>query len=58
MGYKVFLVEDEIVTRDGIRDNVDWSSAGLEFCGEASDGEVALPLIKALTKKMVILLRK
>ena len=45
MGYKVFLVEDEIVTREGIRDNVDWASAGFEFCGEAPDGEMALPLI-------------
>jgi len=46
MGYKVFLVEDEIVTREGIRDNVDWASAGFEFCGEAPDGEMALPLIE------------
>ena len=46
MSYKVFLVEDEIVTREGIRDNVDWESAGFEFCGEAPDGEMALPLIE------------
>ena len=46
MGYKVFLVEDEIVTREGIRDNVDWESADFEFCGEAPDGEMALPLIE------------
>jgi two-component system response regulator YesN len=46
MNYKVFLVEDEIVTREGIRDNVDWAAAGFEFCGEAPDGEMALPLIE------------
>ena len=46
MNYKVFLVEDEIVTREGIRDNVDWGAAGFEFCGEAPDGEMALPLIE------------
>lgn len=46
MEYKVFLVEDEIVTREGIRDNVDWAAAGFKFCGEASDGEIALPLIE------------
>ena len=40
MGYKVFLVEDEIVTREGIRDNVDWGAAGFDFSGEASDGEM------------------
>jgi len=44
--YKVFLVEDEIVTREGIRDSVDWAVAGFEFCGEASDGEMALPLLE------------
>lgn len=47
MAYKVFLVEDEITTREGIRDNVDWRAAGFELCGEASDGEMALPQIEA-----------
>ncbi len=46
MLYKIFLVEDEIVAREGIRDNVDWRMAGFEFCGEAPDGEMALPLIE------------
>lgn len=46
MPYKVFLVEDEIVTREGIRDNVDWQAAGFEFCGDAPDGEMALPAIQ------------
>lgn len=46
MGYKVFLVEDEIITREGIRDNVDWAASGFEFCGEAPDGEMAIPLIE------------
>ncbi len=46
MPYKVFLVEDEIVTRDGIRENVDWESVGFKLCGEAADGEMALPLIE------------
>ena len=41
MLYKIFLVEDEIVTREGIRDNVDWKANGFEFCGEAPDGEIA-----------------
>ncbi|HEX9921878.1 MAG TPA: response regulator, partial [Anaerolineae bacterium] len=46
MTYKVFLVEDEIVAREGIRENVDWPRIGFEFCGEASDGEMALPLLE------------
>lgn len=54
MSYKVFLVEDEIVTREGIRDNIDWNRNGFEFCGEAADGETALPLLKSLQPDVLI----
>lgn len=54
MAYTVFLVEDEIVTREGIRDTVDWGAAGYQFCGEASDGEIALPLIRERRPDTVI----
>jgi two-component system, response regulator YesN len=52
--YKAFFVEDEIVTREGIRDNVDWRGNGFEFCGEASDGEIALPLIHSTQPDLLI----
>jgi two-component system, response regulator YesN len=54
MSYKVFLVEDEIVTREGIRDNVDWKANGFEFCGEAPDGEIALPLLQTARPDLLI----
>src|SRR6187551_1411569 len=54
MTYKVFLVEDEIATREGIRDAVDWRAAGYQFCGEAPDGEIALPLIRERRPETVI----
>jgi|WetSurMetagenome_2_1015567.scaffolds.fasta_scaffold62375_2 two-component system, response regulator YesN len=54
MPYKAFFVEDEIVTREGIRDNVDWRGNGFEFCGEASDGEIALPLIRSTQPDLLI----
>ena len=54
MRYKVFLVEDEIVTREGIRDNVDWAAAGFEFSGDAPDGEIALPLIEETKPDVLI----
>jgi YesN/AraC family two-component response regulator len=41
-----FLVEDEIVTREGIRDNMNWKAGGFELCGEVPDGEIALPSIQ------------
>ena len=42
---KVFLVEDEVVIRDAIKNSIDWEQEGYEFVGEASDGELALPMI-------------
>ena len=38
---KVFLVEDESIVREGLRDNIPWQQYGYEFVGEASDGEMA-----------------
>jgi two-component system, response regulator YesN len=54
MLHKVFFVEDEIVTREGIRDNVDWKANGFEFCGEAPDGEIALPLLQTAKPDVLI----
>lgn len=52
--YKVFLVEDEIVIREGIKKRIDWEGNGYEFCGEASDGELAFPMIQKLHPDIVI----
>ncbi|MEZ4771080.1 MAG: response regulator [Caldilineales bacterium] len=54
MTYTVFFVEDEIVTREGIRDRVDWRANGFELCGEAPDGEIALPLLQTLRPDVLI----
>ena len=43
---KIFLVEDESIMREGLRDNMPWQQFGYEFVGEAADGETALPLIR------------
>ena len=51
---KVFLVEDEIIIREGIRYNIDWEKEGLEFVGEASDGELAYPLIQKTKPDILI----
>ena len=42
---KVFLVEDEMVIRRGIKNSIDWEKEGYIFGGEASDGELAYPMI-------------
>lgn len=51
---KVFLVEDEFVVREGIKNNIDWSAHGYDFCGEAGDGEVAYSMIQKLKPDIVI----
>lgn len=51
---KVFLVEDESIVREGLRDNIPWEQWGYQFVGEAADGEMALPLIQK-TKPDVLL---
>lgn len=44
--YKVFIVEDESIVREGLRDNIPWEQYGFTFVGEAGDGEIALPMIR------------
>lgn len=51
---KVFLVEDESVIRDGLRDNIPWEQYGFQFAGEAADGEMALPLIRKTRPDVLI----
>lgn len=43
--YKVFLVEDEIVIRDGIKNKIHWEEEGFIIVGDESDGELAYPVI-------------
>lgn len=51
---KVFLVEDESVIRDGLRDNIPWEQYGFTLVGEAADGEMALPLIRKTKPDVLI----
>ena len=51
---KVFLVEDECVVREGLRECIDWTRYGFEFCGDAPDGELALPQIRKLRPDILI----
>lgn len=52
--WKVFLVEDESVIREGLRDNIPWEQYGYRFVGEAQDGEMALPLIRKTKPDVLI----
>jgi len=54
MSYAVFLVEDEVVVRESIRDSVPWEGSGFHLAGEAADGEMALPLIQDIKPDILI----
>lgn len=51
---KVFLVEDERIMREGLRDSIPWEKYGYVFVGEASDGEMALPMIRKTRPDVLI----
>lgn len=51
---KVFLVEDESIIREGLRDSIPWEMYGYSFVGDAADGEMALPLIRKTRPDVLI----
>ena len=51
---KVFLVDDEIVVREGIRESFPWDETDYTLVGEAPDGEMALPMIRDTNPDIVI----
>ena len=51
---KVFLVDDEIVVREGIRESFPWDESPYTLVGEAPDGEMALPMIRDTNPDIVI----
>lgn len=52
--YTVFLVEDEFLIRNGIKELIEWNEYGFSFVGEAADGELAWPLIQKQKPDIVI----
>ena len=51
---KVFLVDDEIVIREGIRESFPWDETPYDLVGEAPDGEMAIPMIRDTNPDIVI----
>ena len=51
---KVFLVDDEVVIREGIRESFPWEDTPYTLVGEAPDGEMAQPMIRDTNPDIVI----
>jgi two-component system response regulator YesN len=52
--YKVFLAEDEIVVREGIRNSIPWEKTPYTLAGEAPDGEMALSMIQDIKPDILV----
>lgn len=52
--YKLVLVDDDAILRNGLKTVVDWHSLGIQFAGEAEDGEEGLRIIEEINPELVI----
>lgn len=52
--YQVFVVEDELLIRQSIRNVIENMPGPFVFCGEASDGEMALSMMQDLMPDIVL----
>ena len=52
--YSVFIVDDEVIVREGLRKRIDWEHSAFSFAGEAGDGEIALSMIQDIKPDILI----
>ncbi|KRF03651.1 hypothetical protein ASG89_02500 [Paenibacillus sp. Soil766] len=52
--YTMMLVDDDYISREGLRDLIDWDRLGIEITGEAEDGAEALLVARDLRPDIVI----
>lgn len=44
--YRILLVDDEILVRDAIKENIDWKSMDCELVGDCENGKQAADFVK------------
>ncbi len=44
--YRILLVDDEILVRDAIKENIDWKGIGCELVGDCENGQQAAEFVK------------
>ena len=50
----VFLVDDELLSRQSLKTSITWENYGYRLCGESSNGEQALKIISSLHPDVII----
>lgn len=50
---KVFIVDDELLSRQSLKSGIIWENFGYRLCGEAANGKQALELIATLRPDVV-----
>ena len=43
--YRILLVDDEILVRDAIRENIDWGSMDCQLVGDCENGRQAMEFV-------------
>ncbi len=44
--YRILLVDDEILVRDAIKENIDWKAMDCELVGDCENGKQAADFVK------------
>jgi len=52
--YQIFVVEDELLIRQSIRNTIEHMQGPYSFCGEASDGEMALSIMQDMMPDILV----
>ena len=45
--YRILLVDDEILVRDAIKENIDWKSMDCQLVGDCENGKQAADFVKS-----------
>ncbi|WP_308635834.1 response regulator [Paenibacillus silvisoli] len=52
--FKLMVVDDERWIREGLKQTIDWTSHGIQFMGDAEDGNEALKLIESDVPDIIV----
>ena len=52
--YKLLIVDDEYLVREGLKETVDWASLGIQVVGTAENGQSGLALAREIKPDLII----